>query len=293
MAVSVTNETNWKRRVSLKCGPKGKDGFRIGNYSSVDQESLHISFSVEKSDSESANTAKVQIWNLSPKNLKILDKKNCIIELRAGYANNMALILSGNVETVTTTRSNADRETELEVTDGGVALRNVVINVSYNKKTSCKTVYDYIGKQMGMSIVYASGLSYKTLPNGFSFVGTGAKALKKLTKLCGHSWSIQNGVLQITKKGKAVSKQAYVLSSDTGLLGIPKRISVATSSDSDKTETGYEIEYLLNGAIGVNDIVRIKSDEVNGDFRVYKVTIDGDNMEGDWICAAQVLKAKK
>lgn len=27
-------------------------------------------------------------------------------------------------------------------------------------------------------------------------------------------------------------------------------------------------------------------------FRVYKLTIDGDNLEGDWICTAQLLEVK-
>ena len=41
--------------------------------------------SVEKSNAESPNTAKVQVWNLSDKNLKILDTKDCALELKAGY----------------------------------------------------------------------------------------------------------------------------------------------------------------------------------------------------------------
>ena len=54
--------------------------------------------------------------------------------------------------------------------------------------------------------------------------------------------------------------------------------------------TGWEVEYLLNGAIGINDIVRLESGAARGYFRVHKVTLDGDNLEGDWICTAQLME---
>lgn len=288
------SNVNWMRRVLLKCGPKGGSGIQVGNIDSATQDGLHIAFSVEKSNSETANTAKVQVWNLSTSSLNILSQPNGLLELRAGYADNVALILTGNIETVTTTADNADRLTEIEVTDGGVALRDVVICVSYNGKTSCDTVYRYIAGQMGMSIVYGAGVEssgFKVLPNGFAYVGTAANAMTKLASLCGHSWSVQNGVLQVTKSGASSGQYAYVLSAETGLIGIPKKITITSGSDSSTSQTGYEIQYLLNGAIGVNDFVRLESNEVTGDFYVYKVTFDGDNVSGDWMCTAQVLKA--
>ncbi len=111
-----------------------------------------------------------------------------------------------------------------------------------------------------------------------------------MARACGHIWSIQNGVIQITKKGTPVNTKGYLLSHDTGLIGIPKRITIAQDSDSKQDRIGYEIQYFLNGAIEVNDTVKIKTEELQGYFRVEKVTIDGDNMEGDFLCTAQVIE---
>ena len=83
-----------------------------------------------------------------------------------------------------------------------------------------------------------------------------------------------------------------MLSSESGLLGVPKKITLESGSgdsSDEKKKTGYEIEYLLNGAIGINDVVRIESKALTGDFLVIKVTFDGDNMEGAWKCTAQVI----
>lgn len=282
---------NFLRTYTMKCGKPGKTGFEIGNLHGLKETVLHISFSIEKSDAEAANSAKVQIWNLSDQNLSILDGKDCVVELKAGYEGNNTLIAVGNVTSVTTVPDNADRMTELEVVDGRVALRDTIISVSFNGAVNCKEVYQYLAEQMGVSIVFAKDLDYVILPNGFSFVGKARTALQKLAKCCGHSWTMQNQILQITWPGKPMAVRGYLLNSDTGLLDIPKRITIGAASGKD-SQIGWEVEYFLNGTIGVNDIIQLESSTVRGYFRVQKVTIDGDNMEGDWICTAQILEIK-
>lgn len=285
-------ETNFLRTYTMKCGKMGEKGFEIGNVKSPKETALHISFSVEKSDAEAANTAKVQVWNLSDQNLKTLDGKDCIIELKAGYGGRNALILAGNVTNVVTVPDNADRMTEIEVVDGRVELRDTVISVSFNGAVNCQDVYQYIAEQMGVSIVFANDLQYVVLPNGFSFVGKARTALQKLVACCGHAWTMQNQILQITWPGRPISVRGYLLSSDTGLLNIPKRITIGANAESGDSQTGWEVEYLLNGAIGINDIVQLESRITRGYFRVHKLTFDGDNLEGDWICTAQLLEIK-
>lgn len=81
----------------------------------------------------------------------------------------MALILVGNITSVTTIPDNADRLTEIEVMDGRVELRDTNITVSLNGSVNCQDVYKYIAGQMGCSIVFAKDLSYKTLPSNSTF----------------------------------------------------------------------------------------------------------------------------
>ena len=283
---------NFLRTYTLRCGPNGGSGFEIGNVNGASETVLHVSFSIEKSDAETSNTAKVQIWNLSDANLKILDLPDCILELKAGYGGNDALVLVGNIVSAITTRDNADRMTEIEVVDGRVELRDTYLSLSYNGPVNCQELYQETARQMGVSIVFAQDLSFKVLPNGFTYIGKAWTLLQKIAECCGHQWTMQNQILQITLPGMPLNTVAYVLSSDTGLINIPKRITISSGKDSKESQTGYEVEYLLNGAIGINDVVDLRSKDLNGYFRVYKVTIDGDNMEGDWACTAQVLEIK-
>lgn len=92
------------------------------------------------------------------------------------------------------------------------------------------------------------------------------------------------------EKGVPVSTRGYLLNAETGLIGIPKRITIGDSTDTKKAQTGWEVVFLLNGAVGVNSTVKLKSEMASGYFLVKKITYDGDNFEGDWVCTAQLLK---
>jgi len=274
---------NFMRRYILKCGKEGKKGFSVGHIKSANDIALHVFFSAEKSNSESPNSAKIQIWNLSDKNIRILETKGCVSELRAGYDDNIATVIVGNVASVTTSIDNADRMTEITVVDGLEELKDTNISVSVNGKVNSKEIYSRIAKAMGIPIVFAKELVFKSFPNGYQYVGKAKNALQKVSRFCGFKWTIHNKIIQVTLPGRAVSTKGFVMSSETGLINAPKRIAI------DK-KSGYEINYLLNCAIGVNDIVEVKSKTVNGYFLVHKVSIDGDNLEGDWLCSAQILR---
>ncbi|WP_313579971.1 hypothetical protein [Lacrimispora sp.] len=294
---------NFIRSYRMSAGVAGRSGFAIGTPTGI---SPHIAFSVEKSAAESANTAKIQVWNLSPSSLSVLDTKDCVIELKAGYGNNMALILVGNVVSAVTQLDGADRLTEIEVVDGRVAIRDTYLSLSYDGQVNAKVVFDNVIAEMGVSVVYSEGSStaFVEFPNGFSFIGSAGNALTKLCNACGLVWSMQNQVLQVRQPNEPISARGYLLSSDTGLLEVPKRITLAAeSAEGSATETsgkkdeknvkiGYEVRFFMNAAIGVNDYVQLESSVTRGYFRVDKLTIDGDNLEGEWTCTAQLYEVK-
>ena len=293
---------NWLRTYTMMCGPPGGEGFLIGNTDSAEQTVLHIAFSIEKSDSETTNNGKVTVWNLSKENRALLESKDCGVVLRAGYGKEDALILQGNIVSSKTTREDADIVTEAEVVDGRVALRDTALSISLTGTVNTRDIYELCASNMGMSVVYSASVFYKLYQTGFSFVGKTSFCLDKVTEYNGHNWTIQNGVLQITAPGEPVNTHGYVMSRETGLIGVPKRITIDSATKGKKSgsskaagtdeakESGYEIEYFLNGAIGINDIVIMKTDTINGYFRVRKLTIEGDNLDGDWTCTAQIVE---
>lgn len=143
---------------------------------------------------------------------------------------------------------------------------------------------------MGITPSFSYNAEFSELPNGYSYVG---QAKNVLTKMCDTSnlvWSVQNGVLQIKKPNDVMLREVYVLSPDTGLLGIPKKINVSKEEEGEKTENGWDVVYLMNAAIDIDDYVYLESKLVKGYFRVSQIKIEGDNFSETWQCSARLLE---
>lgn len=292
------------RQVRVAIGESGGAGFEIGA-AATNGIPLHIKFSFEKADVESPNTGKVTIWNLSREHLAELELQDCMVIVRAGYGNNLAQAFTGTVTSAVTSKEGADQMTDIELADSMVELRDTSLSVSYAEGTSTDVIYQEVAAQMGLPFSSSPGaLEQPTnLSNGFSFVGSAKNLLKRLSRMDGTNWTIQDGIIQLTKPGEPISLSCYELNSGSGLIGMPKRVNLSASGGTGKgsdtaaagnaaaaAQLGWEITYLMNLAIGVNSYVHVSSQMVTGYFRVQKISIEGDNYEGDWQCKATLLE---
>lgn len=278
---------NFDRQYRMTAGKPGSVGFEIGDTTPY---TLHIAFSIQKQELESSNTAKVQVWNLNKSHLATLEEEGCFLTLKAGYGNTLPLILSGSVSYTHTQPDGADVMTEIEVVDGLAEIRDTWVSISYAGKVNSKKIIDDVAAQMGVTVTYSYNAEFADIPNGFSFVGQAKFALTKACAVSGLEWSIQNGVLQIKKPGDVMNREVYVIGPETGLIEIPERVQISSSDDAGTPQMGYDLVYLLNGAIGVGDYVQVQSKYLTGFFRVYSLEIDGDNLSGAWQCKARVLE---
>lgn len=283
---------NFDRQYRISCGPAGGVGFEIGAVSNGQPVPLHVSFSFQKSDLETQNTGKVTIWNLNDDHLAVINEKDCVLSLKAGYGNVMPLIFTGIVSFASTSADGADRKTEIEVIDNLIEIRDTYVAVSYNGAVNWKTIFDDVAAQMGVAVSYSYNAEFVDISNGFSFVGQARDIMTKGCNCCGLKWSLQNGVMQVKKPNDVMSREVVLLSPDTGLIGIPARVVQSGSDATAENEKGWDVEYFLNGAIHVNDYVRVESSTLTGYFRVYSVDIQGDNVSGDWVCTARLLEVK-
>lgn len=291
------------RQVRVAIGEGGGAGFEIGT-AGANGIPLHIKFSFEKADVENPNTGKVTVWNLSKEHIAALEKQDCIVAVRAGYADNIAQAFAGTVTYASTTKEGADCMTEIELASNMVELRDTSLSLSYAEGTKTDIIYQEIAAQMGLPLSSSpQAMQQPTLlSGGFSFVGSAKNLLNRLTRMDGINWTIQDGVIQILKTGEPVSYNCYELSPASGLIGSPKRVNISAAGGSSKgsgsvaegdvAQLGWEITYLMNLAIGVNSYVHVTSKAVTGYFRVQKVSIEGDNYEGDWQCKATLLEVK-
>lgn len=282
---------NWIRAYQLSAGQVGEIGFGTNE--------LHIQFSVEKSDVASPNTAKISIWNLNPAHKAALEEKDCIVTLNAGYRGNTPMVLTGTVTNVVTEDDGADQKTTIDVLDGRKELRDSYVTLGYLQSTDSKLILQDAAGQMGLPITFSPGASFKPLES-YSYVGLAKNVLDKVCASNNLTWTIQNGVIQVTKPNEPISTVAHLISPQTGLIGSPKKLtqseknsgSAEENSSKNKAQAGWEIRYFLNAAIGVNDLVQLQSKAASGIFRVKSVKMQGDNMAGDWVCVAKIVEAE-
>ncbi len=298
--------TLFDRQARVLIGEGGGAGFEIGA-ATANGIPIHIKFAFEKADVESPNTGKVTVWNLSKEHLADLEKQDCVVIVKAGYGGSISQAFSGTVTHASTSKEGADQMTEIELADSMVELRDTNVSLSYAEGTKTDVIYQEIANQMGLPLSSsANALRFPTeLSNGFSFVGSAKNLLKRLVRMDGTSWTIQDGILQLTKPGEPISLNCYELNAGSGLIGSPKRVSLSASGgsgsggnsgagggDTQAAQLGWEVTYLMNLAIGVNSYVHVTSRVVTGYFRVQKVSIEGDNYEGDWQCRATLMELK-
>ena len=263
----------------------------VGNSTPAQPTALRIHFAVEKADTETPNTARVSLWNLNPQQIATLNEKDCFTVLRAGYGNHMPLIFTGTITYVKTLMDGADRETVMEIADGRVPLRDTYVSLSYAGVVNARPIIDKIAADMGVAVTYSHNATFADFPNGFTFVGPGRVGLDKACATSGLQWQIYNGVLQVKRERDTMNREAYLLSPDSGLLGIPKNILIAADGYGVDEQPGVEVEYLLNGAIGISDFVRLESREIQGFYRVKWLELAGDNIQGMWKCTAKLIEA--
>lgn len=301
----------WKREYKLVAGPRGGDGFKIESAGTA--RPLHVTFDFEKSDTQSSNTGTITISNLSDEHKAILETKDCYIEFFAGYGNDLGLIFAGGVSSTSEDISNADRDLEIEVIDGFVS-NDLPGWLSLTGVVTCSEVLSKISEQMELESAIITDAAREKLEaakydNGYSYVGKLRAALQNVLRKAGVTYSIQNGILQVYVHGESITTKAYLLSAESGLIKIPRKITISESNANSGTSTssssssssgttdkgipGYEVDFFLNPAIGVNDLIVLDSKLASGYFRVHKIAIKGDNYSGDWICTAQLVEVSK
>ena len=283
---------NFNRQYRLIAGHAGQTGFEVGHKSASQPYPLHISFSFQKSDLKTQNTGKISIWNLSHEHIAVLSQKDCYLALRAGYNSHMPLIFSGIISFSSTVQDGADRRTDIEVIDSLVEIRDTFVSLSFSGTINWKTIFDYVATQMGVAICYSYNAKFAVVHNGFTFVGKARDVLTKGCKCCGLSWSIQNGVIQVKRANDVMNPEAFLLSSSSGLIGVPTQVVVSEDEATGTNTVGWDVEYFLNGAINIDDYIKLETKDVSGYFRVYSLEIEGDNQTGDWICKARLLEVK-
>ena len=161
--------------------------------------------SKRKLASKSKNTEKttVTLLNLSPDMVSLLHKKHCLIQISAGYNENVSVIYKGYVVDVLVSRTATDVAYSIICKDTGVDIVKAKSTVSIPEKYNAQQALKMLAKlypSVTSVTIYGSDLSSKYSSGGWSIDGKVSAEMDKMCKKYGMEYAIQNGQMVIMPK---------------------------------------------------------------------------------------------
>lgn len=242
---------------------------------------LDVAFKVEKSTKREPNKAEVRIWNLTRDQRRQLQELEQVrVKIEAGYQDNTFQVFQGDLRRATSERDGADWITSIEGDDGGRAYLTARIQRSYPPGTTVETVVRDCARALGVGSgnvrELTAGASLlgagSTFPEGTVVSGDVSRELTRLLRSVGLRWSVQNGNLQILRRGEPLQTTAVRLSPSTGLIGVPQ-----VNAEGGVTAVALLVPDLFPGRLVQFDTV-----DLSGGYRVEAVTYTGDTAADDW-----------
>lgn len=277
-----------KRVYQLTIGDmKSGNGFVI-------ESSLQVRFDISKSsdNKRKGNSATIEVYNLSPEHIKILDATEyAYCKFSAGFADadGPLVVVEGNVVEIITVKKGTDYVTQIRMGEGYSALNHTKLKSLVGPG---KTVGDAVDEVLSHLPGVARGAFTGTNLNnpilyGYPLNGSPLDELSKLCEANRMEFQVSGGVLNISDENGVLSKNqllAPIVSEATGLIEVP----FVTSAEGrklpkdKKRRRGVQFKALLNARYAPGFMVKIESQRINGFFRINTARLTGDFRGGDW-----------
>lgn len=233
------------------------------------RDPLTLDFAVRRHAFGSCGTGHFVLYNLAESTRRQIYKdamntgeiRN--VELRAGYGTTDPLIFTGNIKEAKTYRPEGSVNvlTEISAFDGGLAFANGFSSWAVNGPTTRHAVVTRLVADLSRYGVQPGAIAAfpGTYPRGRSVCGPTTDLLSQET---GNRFFIDNGRAYCLKDDDTIAGDIPVISSDTGLLGSPKRADAVIQCEllfEPRFVVGQEVELISSVEPRFNGIYKIWS----------------------------------
>lgn len=301
----------FRREYKLIFGTAGGPGSEITD--------LQITFKIVKTADATKNKCTISVYNLSPETRALLeidkdekgegkDPSNPVILLQTQYAEDVTdsqalrgfqTLFTGNVINAITSKKGGDMITEIEASDGYVALREGVIAKNFPPGTNRLQVLNALIAELGVDageIQDGGALTASVFENGTTFEGPIKLILDSLMEPIFCDWSIQDGALTVVRKDLTSGETILDISSSSGLIGSPqakKGRANKTTDSKNESGSGVKIKTLLSPSILPNRRIKVTSLQyATGQvFKVTRVRHVGNFRGKNWTTEAELIES--
>ncbi|CAN7235949.1 hypothetical protein LJR034_000829 [Caballeronia sp. LjRoot34] len=238
----------------------------------LDLSQMRFKFNTRNADEQAPDTMYVRIYNLAPQTVAKIGTfgraEFSTITLQAGYENGrVGIIFQGTIKQTATGRErNVDNYLDIWAADGDDWYNFSCISVSLAAGHTPQQVISAIVNapsingappinfaQDASGLIVGAGAGLKqALSRGKVIFGMPRDYLRDWANKYGYRWSIQNGEIVVVLITGYRPGEAVVLSSTTGLIGIP-----------EATQDGVKVRALLNPLIRIGCLVQIAQSDIN------------------------------
>ncbi|MGG2044122.1 phage protein [Burkholderia gladioli] len=263
------------RKISLIIGPDS------GN--ALDLSALRIVFHVRRGDTQTPNSLRVRVYNVSDNTSQSAESKEFTrVVLQAGYEGSYGIIFDGSIVQVRRGRESAT-DTYLDITaaDGDMAYNFAFVNTTLAAGATQSDIVNACIRSMatyGVTAGYIPDLPNNPLPRGRVLFGLARDHLEVVARTTQTLWSIQDGKLQIVPETSYVPGDIPVIDRKSGMVGMP-----------EQTQNGIKVRMLLNPSIKIGRLIQLDnssiqkfefglsvSDQPNNYFAATQNKINGD-----------------
>lgn len=254
---------------------------------------LRVAFEIDKTLEKQPNTCDLQIYNLSQSSQKQIQGTGVSVIVEAGYSDTgTGIIFAGPSRTIDHEKHGPDVVSRIQCGDGetvyqfsrfvqsfaaGVQIADVI------RAAAKATTLNLGNLEDALKLPFTGGKT--VFSNGFTASGRAVQVLDTLLKSAGFTWSIQQGAIQVLQGGQPVNPQAVLLTPATGLVGSPQYVS----PDKKGFPSKLKVKSLLQHQFRCGHVVAVKTDTINGQFRIEKLKFTGDTAGQDWYADLEVL----
>jgi hypothetical protein len=292
----------WLRSLQLLVGKDG-DG-DVSPATGLLIEHLRIQFDITKTIYRTPNVATIKVHNLNGvSEKKILKEYNDVI-LQGGYLGSgqkPRVFFRGNVVFGTGYRDGNSRICEILAKDGDKDFHGALVNFTLAAgHTDADAIHQLLTSFRATTLGRVHGKHLDTKHRrARTFSGNFRDVMDRIAGNNDGEWSIQNGLLTLVPVDSTLPSEAFVIDSETGLLGAPeandKGITMKVLFDS-RIIPGSKV-WLKNNEVKTKHLKasvtgqqrKLKGPKIparldkDGIYKVYAVHGTGDTRGEDWI----------
>lgn len=241
-----------KVQLSVTATTKDQDRAPIATYSLDD---MHIQFHIFSATTSTLKHADIVIWNLSKDKANALMKEFTTVQLSAGYEGSFGLIFSGETAYVRIGKDNAvNSYVRITAQDADKSknwsFSNFTLAAGWTDGDLYKQLMADFGK-FGLQAGYKPAFTVNPNPRAFVAHDKTDSLMDGLAVRQNCNWFIEDGKVNLVPKGSYLPGPVEVLSSDTGMIGVP-----------EQTFNGIECTCLLRPGIKTGGRVQIQNSDI-------------------------------